>query len=703
MCTTLVATQRDVNGASPRSTTYIVAIDGNDGWSGTLQSPNQTHTDGPFATLARAQDAVRKVDHKTHVMVLVRAGTYYLPAPLVFTPQDSGTAACPVVYAAYKNEKPVISGGAEVSGWRVNASGGWEADLPYVKAGKWNFSQLFVDDGSLKNPALDAYGARRYRPRLPHSGYYNIDADVSPSSASAGRGFDRFGFKNGEIVGDWHNLADVEILPFHIWGMGRFGIKDVDKAQSIVTLSGPSPTMDWWGGLPKGNRYLIENVREALDTPGQWYLDRVSGVLTYLPLPGESLTKTRVTAPRLDQICVLRGDIDGRKWVQYITFKGIAFAHSNWVIPPAGHDVPQAESDLTAAVSAVGARHCAFQNCQFTHLGGYGISLADGCQYNSILDSEITDLGGGGVKLGGSELTRDDEAVAKNNTVTHCVIAHGGRLHPAGIGVWIGQSPDNSVDHNDIYDFYYTGVSEGWTWGYGTSLASGNVITYNRIHRIGQGVLSDMGGIYTVGGRAGTVLDNNVIYDVASFSYGGWGIYFDEGSSDVLATNNIVYSTTSAGFHQHYGKDNIVKNNIFAFGGEAQLMRTRAEDHLSFTIENNIVLSNGTPILGSNWTGSNYKIDNNLYWTTNGSPAVMDGKTWAQWQAQGNDIHSLYADPKFVDPVNANFTLNNGSPSSQIGFQPIDVRFVGTGRSPAGVVNVAPAFPLNDKGREMDR
>jgi hypothetical protein len=272
-------------------------------------------------------------------------------------------------------------------------------------------------------------------------------------------------------------------------------------------------------------------------------------------------------------------------------------------------------------------------------------------------------------------LFEEDEVT--HHRIVQNTIAHGGRLHPAAVGVWLGFASHNLVANNDIYDFYYTGISVGWMWGYFPTGAHHNIIADNHIYQIGQGVLSDMGGIYLLGPAPGTVVRGNRIHDVQSYGYGGWGIYPDEGSSDLLIEKNVVYRTKSAGFHQHYGRNNLIRNNIFAFGQEAQWMRTRAEDHLSFTLERNIVLWEEGQLLGSNWSGNNYRLDRNLYWKRSGKPFTFAGMSLQEWQAKGQDLHSLIADPLFVAPEKGDFRLKPGSPAEKIGFEPIDMQRAG--------------------------
>jgi len=190
-------------------------------------------------------------------------------------------------------------------------------------------------------------------------------------------------------------------------------------------------------------------------------------------------------------------------------------------------------------------------------------------------------------------------------------------------------------------------------------------------------VLSDMGGIYTLGISPGTVIRNNIFHDIRSYAYGGWGLYTDEGSSGIVLENNIVYNTKTGSFHQHYGRENIVRNNVLAFSNEGQIQRTREEDHLSFTFERNIVYFNNGRLLSSNWKNGRYVMNHNVYWDTSSPEIAFAGMTFAQWQAKGFDKNSVIADPLFIDPLRFDFRLKPDSPAFKVGFQPIDASKIG--------------------------
>ena len=336
------------------------------------------------------------------------------------------------------------------------------------------------------------------------------------------------------------------------------------------------------------------------------------------------------------------------------------------------HSLPgQASASIPGAIQAMYARDCTFRNCSFAHLGSYGIDLTDGCRDVQILGCEIRDLGAGGVKIwhGCSRTTLSDNH-----------IAHGGILYPSAVGVLIGQSGGNKVIHNHIADFAYTGVSVGWSWGYDESHAFGNIIEYNHIHDIGRGMLSDMGGIYTLGVSPGTRIRHNIFHDITSRGYGGWAIYTDEGSTDILIENNLSYRTNCSAFHQHYGRDNLIQNNIWAYGREHQLALTRREAHRSFVFRQNIVLFEPAELLDgalAECTTENVFFGGNLYYRVRGSPPLFGGKSFEEWQALGFDRHSLIADPCFVDPANDDFRLQESTPALAIGFRPFDLSGVG--------------------------
>jgi parallel beta-helix repeat protein len=170
-----------------------------------------------------------------------------------------------------------------------------------------------------------------------------------------------------------------------------------------------------------------------------------------------------------------------------------------------------------------------------------------------------------------------------------------------------------------------------------------------------------------------------LIHDVCSFSYGGWGLYTDEGSSGIRLENNIVYRVKDGCFHQHYGKDNIVRNNIFAYSfTKGQIQRSRDEDHRSFAFERNIVYFDRGNLVAGNWSKGTFPFDNNCYFEVSGRAiAFPGGLNFQQWQAKGQDQHSIIADPLFVDPPHGDFTLHPRSPALKLGFKPIDVDEIG--------------------------
>ncbi|MCS7070839.1 MAG: right-handed parallel beta-helix repeat-containing protein, partial [Anaerolinea sp.] len=411
-------------------------------------------------------------------------------------------------------------------------------------------------------------------------------------------------------------------------------------------------------------------------------------------------------APVVDQLLKLAGDPDRNAYVDFLRFEGLVFEHADWreLDVPAEPDTgmptarkyaasPQAASHVPGAIALVGARFCAIEECIIRHVGYYGIELGDGCQGIRIVGNDIGDLGAGGIKINGSDARGPLSRRTGNNRVTDNHIHDGGQVYHSGIGVFAKHTFGNVVAHNHIHDFYYSGISSGWVWGYTDSVSGNNRFEKNHIHRIGKGWLSDMGGIYTLSVQPGTVIRGNLIHDIEKANYGGWAIYLDEGSSHIVVEDNISYNTSSQPHHTHYGRENILRNNIWAFGREGMIALSRAEDHVSYTFERNIVITDGQPIFiggyANDFSGRNILSDLNLFWDVSGEvtltgPRVsgrsspVEKKNLEQWRAStGNDLHSIVADPRFKDVKTFDFTLASDSPALALGFRPIDLSDVG--------------------------
>ena len=365
------------------------------------------------------------------------------------------------------------------------------------------------------------------------------------------------------------------------------------------------------------------------------------------------------------------------QYVEYVTLQGLSFQHTSYSLPPQGYEPTQAAVAAEAAVTANGARNVAIVDCEIQHTGDYAAWFRRGCQDCEIRNCYLSDLGAGGVRIGEVVILEDQRNHTQRIAVDNNIIHHGGRIHPEAVGVLIAQSGDNTVTHNDIADLYYTGISAGWSWGYDDTLAKNNSIRFNHVHHLGHGVLSDMGGIYTLGSSPGTIIGNNVFHDIYSADYGGWGLYTDEGSTGITLENNLVYNTKTGSFHQHYGKDNVVRNNMFVCSENPQIAATRVENHLSFTFEHNIVHWKTGTLFGGPWDRIRANVDYNCYFNSASAAITFAGMDLPTWQKLGRDQHSIIADPLFVDPDNHDYHLKPNSPALKIGFEPFEYNEAG--------------------------
>ncbi len=650
-------------------TTVYVAPDGRDTWSGLRAEADAAGTDGPVVSLTAARDVVRTLKAAGRidgpVRVQVADGRYPMRETLVLTEADSGTEAAPITYAAAPGARPVFLGGRHIEGLRPAGDGVWAVRLPQVAQGEWTFEQLWVN------------GRRATRARTPNE-YYVYMLGVKEEFLEPGSGHNRAARQTVGVRREDlqclrgltpQELQRVNMLIYHKWDTTRRFVSAVDFDRGLLVTEGKG--MKPWNNWRAETRFHLENFRAALDAPGEWFLDP-DGTLYYRPLPGEDPSRAVVIAPVLETFIAFRGDLDRKRFVEHIRLEGLSFAYAQYLTPPGGFEAAQAASPIDAVVMADGARHIVIDRCRVEHAGVYGIWFREGCRDCTLRRTLVHDVGAGGVRIGQTSIASEEHRRTSHITVDNNIIHGGGHIFPCAVGVWIGQSSDNRVTHNDVGDFMYTAVSVGWRWGYSDSLAQRNHVDFNHLHHIGYGVLSDMGGVYTLGPSEGTTVNNNVIHDVYAYSYGGWGLYTDEGSTGITMANNLVYDVKTGGFHQHYGKENVIRNNILAFSELHQVQATRVEEHLSFTFENNIVYYDSGTLLSGAWDRVRVRMDRNCYWNTAGAVEFM-GRSLEQWREQtGHETHSIVADPGFVNAAARDFRLRPDSPALKVGFVPFD-------------------------------
>ncbi len=585
---------------------YFVATNGKDTWSGTLSAPNSTNTDGPFATIARAQTAVQSIvananGRTTPVTVQILGGIYYQQA-LTFTSADSGTSTLGVIWENYPNQTPILSGGMAVTGW-INTTGNtWTATLPTTTT---YFENLYYN------------GVRRLRPRVGGGlGTYLRNAGIiylagAPPPANppnpncavyiTNKGwecFDRFYYNAGDVSSTWTNLyppyptGDIELLDWEFWSVPKMRISSIDSTNHIVYLTGPTKQTDGVHGFIKNHRYVVENVKDLLTQSGQWFLNlsAVPYVLTYLANAGENPPTDTIVVPQSTQVFNGNG-------LEYVTFQGLQFEHDDFTVPSTGYVSTQQEPQMPAAVGCYNCQYVTFNSDIITMTSGSGIEFytnntSETTAYNVIENSALYDIGGMGIRFGQEPASTDtDSNVAQNNTVENTLIEGYGREFPSGVGIVQGSGHNNLYAHNDIYDGYHSGIEIclAPSCSPGKKNSSGtfsNTVSFNHIFDLYEGVTDDGGGIYFATGGStfiatGNQVLNNKVHDttdagiIDSDGYGGYGINLDGfGTGAVTVENNLVYRVSAMNVNITHGPQlanypNTINNNIFAYARQA--------------------------------------------------------------------------------------------------------------------------------------
>jgi hypothetical protein len=658
---------------------FHVATSGDDGNPGTAERP--------FATLGRAQQALRTRPAGQAATVLIGGGTYYLSEPLIFAPEDSGTADAPVVFAAAAGETVVISGGARLElAWRPFRDGIYQADTPAGLA----IDQLFVNGQS-----------------QPMARYPNFDPEVPIYNGYAADAF------SPQRAASWSNPVGGYIHAMHRahWGGYHYRITGKTPDGSVVYEGGWQNNRQM--GMHNEHRF-VENVFEELDAPGEWYHDAAKNVLTFYPPDALKLDEAIVETARLRHLIEFRGDQQSP--VRHLQLRGLTFRHAARTFMDTKE--PLLRSDWTiyrgGAVFYEGAEDCELADCVFDQVGGNAVLVNNYNRRIAVRGCLISDSGASGVVFVG------DPAAVRNPLfeyhqrqsydqidktpgpqsdnypadclVEDCLIRRIGRVEKQVAGVQISMAARIIVRHCSIYETPRAGIniSEGTFGGhviefcdvFDTVLETGDHGSFNSWGRDRFWELKDVSPERLPELALLDMAGHNVIRNSRWRCDHGWDIDLDDGSSSYHVVNNLMLHgglKFREGFHR-IAENNIMVNNTF----HPHVWYPNSQD----IVRSNIVFAPYRPIRVPQPWGT--AVDHNLLH----QPGVTEPQPAAVLQQQsGRDAHSVVADARFVDPASGDYRVREGSPALELGFQNFPMDQFGVQKPELKAIARTPVLP----------
>ena len=550
--------------AAPAQADLYVAPDGSDSNPGTRNSPLRTIAEAQKRVQERVEEGL-----ESDLKVILREGMYRPSETLEFGPGDSGTEQHAVIYTGSPGEEAVISGGMLITGWKRDGNV-WKTKVPGVSDGDRYFRQIYVN------------GRRAIRARTPNLDENPSRWQMERADLSEDRSSYTLTLEPG-VLKDWSKIEDAEVMFSGNWAINRKRLQAVKPDEGLIVMAPPHRSGLPWNAPRKGRWCYLENAPEMLDSPGEWYLDRDTGVLKYWPREGEDMREATVVAPRLQRLIRIKGTREDP--VRNLHFRGLSFQHTDWKIPAGGYRGVQACHfgsagskgqgrwlRMQAAIRLDDAEMCGFEQCTLAHLGSCGIELDARCRANEIRRCEVFDVAGNGIMVGGPKAEED---VPKDNLIKNCEVHHCGVRYHGAVGIWVGITQRTIVEHNHVHNHPYTGVSVGWQWNPQPTACRGNVVANNHIHEVMK-QLADGGCIYTLGFQPDTVIRGNHLHGVrrGPFCQGAPnnGIFFDQGSKGFLVESNVIYDTSAAPirFNQCQREWHTWKDNFFGVYPDAQ-------------------------------------------------------------------------------------------------------------------------------------
>lgn len=686
-----------IDGGLPSGAIVYVSPTGDDTADGSI--------DHPLKTITAARDlADKRKANNTPVTVYLRAGTYYLTAPVVFGPANSGSANAPIAYAAYPGEKPVISGAVKVTPTWSTSSG--SIQVATIATGL-KVDQLFLN------------GKRQVLARYP-----NYDA----TKILDGHASDCIGATR---VGKWANPTEgpgyIRALHDSQWGGNDF---------IITGKSGTTVTYQWVGDNNRGSGMhstyrMVENIFEELDAAGEWFYRKTTGELFFYPPSGTDLASATIELASQDELFRVVGT-SATATVQHLTFSGLTFTGTYRTLFSKTYE-PLLQGDWaiarTGAVFLNNAENIRVDSCLFDQIGGNGVFMSGHNRNNAVVNSDFEEAGANCVAMVGlqsavrcaaksfgnapscSDKTpgpQSDDYPA-SNLVENNTMNNFGRFEKQVAGVEMSMTSKNTVRHNTIHTMPRAGINfnDGcwgghlieWNWVYNAVLETSDHGPLNAWGRDRNLIFQSDPTATKLDAVDTTTIQNNR-FEIASPMF---GIDLDDQSSNYLQQNNLLIG---GGLKVQWSRYNTYQNNILVNGAVVDVHSPWSQDY--HVVKNNIIVGNvayslySINSLSTDIASKGLTIDYNLLYNSGQDPHICQWLarstfpfTWAQWQAAGLDAHSVLADPQFTSPTTGDYTVKDGSPALTLGFKNFPMTGFGVTSGPQGPTAAMPESPKN--------
>ena len=546
---------------------------GSDFNDGTRQSPKATLT----SALRQAREWRRTEDNRIQggITIYVEGGTYAFHEPVFIRPEDSGTKESPTIIRSVGDEKVILSGGISINGWKKQGKV-WVADVPAFNGRPLDFRQLWVN-GKKAVRARDVEDFEKMN-RICSVDEKNEILYVPAVSIR-------------RLIDNKGNLKTkyAEMVLHQMWCVANLRIRSVEVQGDSVAIRfhQPESRIQFEHPWPRpmvttdghNSAFYLTNARELQDVPGEWYHDIDARKVYYYPREGEKMQEAEVIVPAVETLVRVEGTLD--RPVCHIRFEKITFSYTTWMRPSEKGHVPlQAGMYLTdgyridpkmqrnylnhpldnqgwlgrpaAAVRVVAARQIDFERCRFEHLGSTGLDYEEAVQGGVVRGCLFRDIAGNGLLVGSFSPAAhethlpydpaDRREVCTQQQINNCYFTEIGNEDWGCLAIAAGYVGDVNIEHNEISEVPYSGISLGWGWTQTVNCMRNNRVHANLIHHYAKHMY-DVAGIYTLGSQPKSYVTENCVHSIYKPGYvhdpNHWFyLYTDEGSSFITVRDN---------------------------------------------------------------------------------------------------------------------------------------------------------------------